>query len=164
MRGNSVSIKGNLTCDGEIRTTSSGNHIAQWRIAYNKQRKNNRGDYESVPCYFDCKCWLTDRQLAYIEPLLEKGAQCAIIDGHLDYESWENNSGQKRSKVVIMVDDPIGGMMIKPNGNNASSVPTAPNYAPPAPPASAPAVPEDASYASPYDEMPMSVYDEDIPF
>lgn len=163
MRGNSVSIKGNLTRDGEIRTTSSGHHIAQWSIAYNKQRKNQRGDYENVPCYFDCKCWLTDRQLAYIEPLLEKGAQCAIIDGHLDYETWERD-GQKRSKVVIMVDDPIGGMMIKPNGNSTSSVPAAPDYAPPAPAASAPPAPEDASYVPPYEEVPTSVYDEDIPF
>ena len=111
MRGNSVSLKGNITRDAEIRQTQSGNHVASWGIAWNKPRKVQDG-YEDVPHYFDVECWLTEKQLRVIVEKLVKGAACAIIDGHLEYQSWESN-GQKRSKVVVIVDDPINGLLLQ---------------------------------------------------
>lgn len=111
MRGNTVSLKGNITRDAEIRRTQSGRIVASWGIAWNRSRKNQQGEYEDVPYYFDVECWLTDKQLRLLEPSLVKGARCAIIDGHLEYQTWESN-GQKRSKVLVSVDDPVNGLLV----------------------------------------------------
>lgn len=127
MKGNTVSIKGNVTRDAEIRSTSGGSTVITWGIAWNRSRKNqNTGEYEEVPNYFDCQCWVTDKQRSVIEGQIVKGARCAIIDGHLEYQSWEKD-GQKRSKVVIQVDDPIGGMLVQSGHPSAAPQPSAPD-------------------------------------
>lgn len=112
MKGNTVSIKGNITRDAEVRHTNSGRIVASWGIAWTKTRKTESG-FEDVPFYFEVQAWLTDKQLRALEPMLVKGAKCAIIDGHLEYQAWEAN-GQKRSKVLIQVDDPISGLLVSP--------------------------------------------------
>ncbi len=111
MRGNTVSIKGNITRDAELRQTQSGNIIASWGLAWKQPRKNKQGGYDDVPHYFDVKCWLTDRQAEFVTPLLVKGAPCAVVGGHLVFEQWEVE-GQKRSKVSVMCDDPVNGLIV----------------------------------------------------
>lgn len=115
MRGNNVNIRGNITRQAEVRRTQSGSNAVSWGIAWNSSRRNDQGGYDDVPHYFDVECWASDKQLAIIEDKLVKGARCAIIDGHLEYQSWEKD-GQKRSKVVIRVDDPINGLMVDAAG------------------------------------------------
>lgn len=129
MRGNTVSIVGNITRDAEVQQTQSGSIIARWGIAWNMSKKQQDGSYVDVPHYFDVACWLTDRQLQYIEPLLVKGARCAIVDGSLRFNSWETDNGEKRSKVSIMVDDPINGMSVTaPRQSNGGSGAQPTNY------------------------------------
>lgn len=123
MRGNNVNIRGTIVRDAEIRQTASGSQIASWSIVWNRSKKNQAtGQYEDVPGFFDCQCWLTDKQLRIVQPLLVKGARCAIIDGHLEYQAWESN-GQKRSKVMIQVDDPINGLVVATKSAPQDSAP-----------------------------------------
>lgn len=111
MRGNTVSIKGNVTRDMEVRRTNSGSNACSWGIAWNDRKKNrSTGEYEDVPNFFDVECWASDGQLRQLQGQVVKGARCAIVDGHVEQQTWESN-GQKRSKVVIRVDDPISGLM-----------------------------------------------------
>lgn len=166
MRGNSVSIKGNVTRDAEVRTTKSGNTIVEWGVAWNQRRKTQGGDWEDVPHYFDVKCWMTDRQQQALVPQIVKGASCAIVDAHLVYESWEKD-GQKRSRVSVMVDDPFDGMLLRPPAASQAQ-PPAPQYAPMQQQAPAYAPPQQG-YGQ--QQMPVtapavgaSMYDEDIPF
>ena len=135
MRGNSVSVVGNITRDVEVRTIQSGRSIANFGIAWNKSRKRQDGQgYEDIPNYFDCKAWLTEAQRQWVEPTLRKGAKVALVDAHLEYESWEDQNGQKRSKVVVMVDDPMNGIVVK-SANKPQPAPA------PAPQASVPQTP-----------------------
>lgn len=115
MRGNSVNINGRITRDAEIRRTQSGTNAVSWGIAWNSSKKNDQGGWDNVPHYFDVECWASDKQLAVIQPSIVKGARCAIVDGHLEYQSWEKE-GQKRSKVVVRVDDPINGLLVSSGG------------------------------------------------
>jgi single-strand DNA-binding protein len=129
MRGNSVSIKGNVTRDAEVRRTQSGNIVVSWGVAWNQSRKNREtGDYEDVPNFFDVQCWVTEKQLRFLEGSIVKGARCAIIDGHLVYKSWESE-GQKRSKVLIAVDDPINGLLVQPPSGTGNRAETGGNQA-----------------------------------
>ena len=139
MRGNSVSIKGNCTRDMEVRRTQSGSNACSWGIAWNSRRKNHQtGEYEDVPHYFDVECWASDGQLKFLEDV-KKGARCAIVDGHLEYQEWQKD-GQKRSKAVIRVDDPVSGLLVT-GGSRQGQAPSQRD-----------------------DVVPTSVYDEDIPF
>lgn len=167
MRGNTVSLKGNVTRDAEVRRTQSGNTAVSFGIAWNQSRKNQQGGYEDVPHYFDVQMWVTDAQLRYVQPLLVKGARCAIVDGHLEFQSWQENQGNKRSKVVVRVDDPINGLMLQmPSNAQPQGQPT--NYPPQQ---------QNAGYTAPQQQQGMSMpptytdpaslpsmYDSDIPF
>lgn len=171
MRGNTVSIKGNVTRDAEVRSTASGRIIAAFGVAWNKSVKTDNG-YVDRPNFIDAKCWMSDRQDQVISPQIRKGAPIAIIDGHLEQERWEDEHGNKHSRVVIMVDDPISGMMIGRASSESkprqaqNTAPAAPAPAPTAAPAPAPSVPAPAPVVQETlvaaDDY--SYYDEDIPF
>ena len=115
MKGNTVSIKGNITRDAEIRKSPSGGNVVKFGIAWNQSKSDGNGGYVDIGHFFDVTMFPTDRQLAMLEEHLVTGARCAIVDGHLDFHEWEKD-GQKRSKVQIIVDDPIGGFMVDGSG------------------------------------------------
>ena len=126
MRGNSISIKGNITGAAEARAVSGGERIvASFGLAWN-ERKRDGHEWKDVPSYFDVKVWMSDRQAQGVVPQLVKGAQCAIIDGHIVQERWEAKDGSARSKVVVMVDDPYGGLMVSPRAGQRNPIPQAP--------------------------------------
>lgn len=149
MKGNTISIKGNITRDAEFRSTSNGSVLATWGIAWNASRKNQQtGAWEDVPHFFDVKCWLTQGQLKVVERSLVKGASCAIVDGHIAYESWKDQDEKTRSKVVVMVDDPVSGLtLVPPKGAGTFQEPSCER--------------QEATAAV---GAPHGLYDEDIPF
>lgn len=176
MKGNSVSIKGNVTRDPEVRRTNGGQNLVKFGIAWNKSRRNQNGGYDDVPNYFDVECWASDAQLNAM-PKVYKGAAVAIVDGHLEYQSWQDNNGNNRSKVVVVCDDPIQGLVVgaargQQNGAGGqyqrNAAPNTQQYQ--SGPQAAPQQPY--AYGQGYQQptIPISgpsqasVYDEDIPF
>ncbi len=181
MRGNSVSIKGNATRNAEVRATQSGTQVVSFGIAWNRSRRNADGTYTDVPNYFDCTAFCTDRQAQFVVPSLVKGASVAVIDGHLQYETWTDQQDNKRSKVSIVVDDPINGLMVTPpQPARGAQVPAQPPVAVQPQPVPAPQAyaPQTAAYAPQGYQQPApqqayapqviqpeaSIYDEEIPF
>lgn len=143
----------------EVRRTQSGNNACSWGIAWNSRRKNGQtGEYEDVPHYFDVECWASDGQLKFLQDV-RRGARCAIVDGHLEYQSWQKD-GQTRSKVVIRVDDPIGGLMVSQGGGNGGGNANQGNY--PNSQQSAPQGGSQGGYGQGAELPPM--FEDDIPF
>ena len=96
---NTVTIVGNLTRDLELRFTPSGAAVANFGVAWNMKGRDGQEDKVS---YFDVTCW---RQLAEnVSDSLTKGSR-VVVYGRLDQRSWQNNDGDKRSKVEIIADD-----------------------------------------------------------
>jgi single-strand DNA-binding protein len=91
---------GNLTRDPELKTTGSGTQIANLRIAVNGRIKRN-DEWHEKPNFFDVVVF--GKQADSIGAFLTKGSSVAI-DGRLDYSEWENDAGEKRSRVVIIAD------------------------------------------------------------
>lgn len=158
MKGNSVSIKGNVTRNVEVRRTQSGKNVLRFGLAWNQSKPDGNGGYADVPHYFDVSCFATDKQAAIVQPHIVKGARCAIIDGRLDYYEWDKD-GEKRRAVQIVVEDPIASLLVwKPaqaqNGPQAASQP----------PVAQPQ-PSNQNYVqgAQWTEVP-NVYDDDIPF
>ena len=95
---NTVTVVGNVTRDPELRFAQSGMAIAQFGLAWNRRRQ----DQEDEVSFFDITCF---RQLAEnVAESLKKGAR-VVVYGTLQQRSWENDQGDRRSKVEILADD-----------------------------------------------------------
>lgn len=106
---NKVMLIGRLTRDPEIKEFSNGGKVANIGFAVNNRRKNQQsGQWEEVPVWVDLKAFNreTGRKMAdLIEKYLHKGSQ-AYVEGHLVLEEWNSKEGgEKRSKMVVYVDE-----------------------------------------------------------
>ena len=101
---NKVMISGNLTRDAELRSTQGGSSVLKLGVAVNDRRKNpSTGEWEDVPNFIDCT--LFGRRAESLAQYLVKGTKVAI-EGRLHYSSWEDRqTGQKRSKLDVNVDE-----------------------------------------------------------
>lgn len=95
---NTVTVVGNLTRDPELRFTQGGMAVANFGVAWNKKRN----DGEDEVSFFDVTCF---RQLAEnVADSVSKGMR-VVIYGTLSQRNWENQQGERRSKVEIVADD-----------------------------------------------------------
>lgn len=119
MRGFSKAIiAGNVTRDPEMRTTPSGSQVCSFAIAVNRSYKDSSGAQQDQVSYLDCVAWGKSAEI--ISQYIKKGSQL-LVSGRLEQRSWEDkNSGQRRSRTEIVVEDFsfIGG---NNNGNGGGS-------------------------------------------
>ena len=106
---NKVMLIGRLTRDPEIRTFPSGGKVAAFGFAVNNKRKNQQtGQWEDVPVFLDMEAFnkgQTGRKLAdVVEQYFHKGHQY-FIEGHLRLDQWTSQDNQKRSKLMVVVDN-----------------------------------------------------------
>ena len=101
---NKVFVTGNMTRDSELRATSSGMQVLSFGVAVNDRTKNQAtGEWEDRPNFFDVSMFGTRAEK--IAPYLRKGTKVSI-EGKLRYRAWDDKeTGQKRSKVEIIVDE-----------------------------------------------------------
>jgi single-strand DNA-binding protein len=101
--GNHVSIVGNLTRDPELRFTPSGQATATFGVAVNRRWQNRQTqEWEEATSFFDVVSW---GQLAEnAAQSLTRGTRI-VVSGRLDQRSWENQEGEKRSKIEITADE-----------------------------------------------------------
>lgn len=98
---NQVSITGNLTREPELRSTAGGTAVLSFGIAVNDRRKNESGQWDEVPNFFECVTF--GNRATALSDILTKGMKVAIA-GKLHYSSWEKD-GQKHSKVDIIANE-----------------------------------------------------------
>ena len=99
---NSVSISGNLTRDCELRATQNGTQILTFTVAVNDRKKDQNGKWVDVPNYIGC-CIFGNRAES-VSQFISKGSKVSC-HGKLRWSQWQDKSGQKRSKVEIIVDE-----------------------------------------------------------
>lgn len=104
MRGFSKAIiTGNLTRDPELRTTPNGASVCSFSVAVNRVFRDSSGTQQESVSFIDCSAWGKLGEM--IGQYAKKGAG-VLVSGRLDQRSWEDkNSGQKRSRVEIVVED-----------------------------------------------------------
>ncbi len=99
---NKVIMVGNLTRDIELRYTGSGMAIAKTGLATNRRYKTQSGEQKEETCFIDIT--LFGRAAEVANQYLKKGSK-VLIEGRLIYETWTDQSGNKRSKHSIAVDN-----------------------------------------------------------
>ena len=104
MRGFSKAIiTGNLTRDPELRTTPNGASVCSFSVAVNRVFKDSSGNQQESVSFIDCSAW---GKLGEMIGQYAKKGSGVLVSGRLEQRSWEDkNSGQKRSRVEIVVED-----------------------------------------------------------
>ena len=96
---NKAILIGNLGADPEIRYTSSGRGVANFRIATNRVYTDRNGQRQEQTEWHNIVAW---GKLAEIcERYLKKGSS-VYIEGRIQTRSWEDQSGQKRWTTEIV--------------------------------------------------------------
>jgi single-strand DNA-binding protein len=94
---NRVVLAGNLTRDPELRFTGSGIPVCDFGLAVNRVRSKN----EEVD-FFDITAW---RELGETIANYKKKGDPILVEGRLQYRTWEAQDGSKRSKVDVVADN-----------------------------------------------------------
>jgi single-strand DNA-binding protein len=94
---NRVVLAGNLTRDPELRFTNDGIPVCSFGLAVNRVRSRS----EEVD-FFDISAW---RELGETIANYKKKGDPILLEGRLQYRTWEAQDGSKRSKVDVVADN-----------------------------------------------------------
>lgn len=95
---NQVILLGNLTRDPEIRFTPGGDAVASFGLAVNNRYKKD-GEVKEEVSFFDVEAWKKTAELC--GEYLAKGRP-VLIQGRLKQDRWEDDHGNKRSKIKVV--------------------------------------------------------------
>lgn len=98
---NKVILQGRLVRDPELKTVNENTHVCSMRIAVPQDRVNKEsGQRESD--FFDVTAWRNTAD--FICQYFAKGDQI-LVAGRLQYRTWTDPEGNKRSTVGVRADD-----------------------------------------------------------
>jgi len=97
---NKVMLLGNLTRDPELRYAPNGTAVARFGLAINSRFRQGE-EWKDDVCFVDVVVF--GRQAETAGEYLAKG-RMALIEGRLQWRSWEGQDGQKRSKHEVIAD------------------------------------------------------------
>lgn len=99
---NKVILIGNLTRDVELRYLPSGQALAKCGIATNRRFKDSSGMQKDETMFIDFTVWGRSAEIA--NQYLRKGSRI-LIEGRLTLEQWTDQTGQRRSRHSITVEN-----------------------------------------------------------
>ena len=95
---NKVFLMGNLTRDPELRYTPKGTAVTDVGMAVNRVFNSADGQRQEETTFVDVTFW--GRTAETVCKFLSKGRPL-FVEGRLKFDSWENQEGQKRSKLSV---------------------------------------------------------------
>ncbi len=99
---NKVFLMGNLTADPELRYTPSGTAVADLGLAVNSRFTSKDGEKREETLFVDVVVW--QKQAENCCQYLSKGRP-VMIEGRLKLDTWENQQGEKRSKIRVVANN-----------------------------------------------------------
>ncbi|MEM8998295.1 MAG: single-stranded DNA-binding protein, partial [Acidobacteriota bacterium] len=100
---NKVFLVGNLGRDPEVRSTASGQSVANFSVATTRRWNDRDGNRQEQTEWHYIVCW--GRQAEIAGQYLTRGKQ-VFIEGHLKTSSWEDrNSGEKKYRTEVICDN-----------------------------------------------------------
>ena len=129
---NSVTLSGFLAADPEVKwSNDDGDSIVRLGLVVTQSKKNADGEYENVGSIFDCEVF--GKFATLVAKKLRK-KDSVTISGSLVKNEWENEDGQKRSRISVKVYQlDSQGMFRSADENNDLTAPAAPADNTPAP-------------------------------
>ncbi|MCA9294274.1 MAG: single-stranded DNA-binding protein [Phycisphaerales bacterium] len=99
---NKVFLMGNLTRDIELRQFPSGGAVGKFGLAVNEKFRDRNDQWQERANFIDCEIF--GKRAEVMAQYLGKG-RAVFIEGKLRLDQWEDQQGQKRSKLKVVVDD-----------------------------------------------------------
>jgi single-strand DNA-binding protein len=100
---NKVILIGNLGRDPEVRSTPSGQPVANFSLATNRRWKDRDGNRQEQTEWHNIVCW--GRQAEVAGQYLTKGKRI-YVEGRLQTRSWEDKqSGEKKYRTEIVCEN-----------------------------------------------------------
>lgn len=138
---NKVMLIGRLGADPEMRYTAAGIPVTTFRLAVNRQSRDQSGELREETEWFTIVAW--NKLAETCHQYLTKGARI-YVEGRLQTRSWEDmQSGQIRSRIEVIANDMI--MLDSRSGRDLDDASRSSRSTPQTPP-------------------PIEFSDEDIPF
>ena len=97
---NILVMAGNLTRKPEIRYTPKGTGIADFGLASNRRYRQGDDVKEEV-CFIDVTVFGSTAEA--VVKHLDKGRK-VLVEGRLQFRSWETEVGQRRSKLEVVAE------------------------------------------------------------
>ncbi|MBU0677160.1 MAG: single-stranded DNA-binding protein [Verrucomicrobia bacterium] len=95
---NKVILMGNLTRKPVLRETPSGTPVADLGLAVSEHYRDKNGEKTQTTCFIDIVVW--GPQAKACATYLDKGSP-AVIEGKLQQDRWETETGERRSKLRV---------------------------------------------------------------
>ncbi len=102
MNLNKVFLIGNLTRDVTLKTTPTGQSVAEFGLATNRVWLGNNNQKQQEVEFHNIVVWGKMAELC--NQYLAKG-RMVFIEGRLRTRTWQDNNGQKRSKTEIIAEN-----------------------------------------------------------
>ena len=125
---NRVLLMGNLTRDIEVKYTANNNAVANIGLAVNRRYRSG-DEYREETTFVDCEAW--GKTAETMAKYLSKGRP-VFIEGRLKLDEWQDKDGNRRTKMVTVVENfqfigsrPGGGG--GDSGGQQQSAPAAPS-------------------------------------
>jgi len=115
---NKVILVGNLTRDPELKSTASGQSIATFGLATNRQWTTSGGDKKDSAEFHECVAWA---KLAEICSQYLKKGMLVYVEGYLKTRSWDMEDGTRRFRTEVVLQDMI---MLEKRGAGEEYVPS----------------------------------------
>jgi single-strand DNA-binding protein len=96
---NAVCLLGHLTRNPEVRYSSNGTPVAALGLAVNSRIKRSDDSWQDDPCFVDVVVF--GHQAEACAKYLNKGDP-VLLEGRLQYRTWEDQQGHKRSKHEVI--------------------------------------------------------------
>lgn len=97
---NKVVLKGNLTKDVELATTSNGISVARFTVAVQRRFANADGEREAD--FINCVAWRNTAE--FVNKYFKKGNQI-LVCGAIQTRSYDAEDGTKRYVTEVIVDE-----------------------------------------------------------
>ena len=123
---NNVNIIGTMTRSIDLKYLTTGTPVGSFAIAVNQDYKKQDGTKVEKTSFFDVK--VIGKQSEIINQYFSKGSRIGIT-GELEQETWQDNQGQNRSKVVIKLEQ-FSFIDKKSNDNQGQRSQSQNNYQP----------------------------------
>ena len=127
---NHIVLMGRLVRDPELRRTQSGNAVASFRLAVDRDYANQQtGEREAD--FIDIVAWRSTGE--FVSKYFSKG-RMAVVAGRLQMRNWTDNNGQKRTSAEVVAENVYFGESKKDGSGTGNSYAGgyADNDAPPA--------------------------------
>lgn len=97
---NQATLGGRLTCDPELKQTSSGISVTSFSIAVNRRYSSQNG--EQTADFINCVAWR--ERAEFICKYFRKGSPICV-SGSIQTRSWTDANGQKRYATEVIADE-----------------------------------------------------------